>query len=81
MNLTIKQIIDKNWVKFKEYRKGILYYQIVITKDITLNDAGIYSFPVPIDDCGDATFPASEKAIMFMRYIRKAIDEGTFVKL
>jgi hypothetical protein len=36
-------------------------------------------FPVPLSDVGDATLDAQDKAIIFMRYIRKAIDEGTFV--
>jgi hypothetical protein len=81
MNLTIKDIIKDNSVKFREYRKGILYYQIVIMNDVSIEDAGLYTFPVPLEDCGDATFKASDKAIMFMRYIRKALDEGTFVKI
>ncbi len=36
-------------------------------------------FPVPLSDIGDATLLAEEKAIMLMRYIRMAIDDGTFV--
>jgi hypothetical protein len=28
---------------------------------------------------GDATLDAQDKAIIFMRYIRKALDDGTFV--
>jgi hypothetical protein len=36
-------------------------------------------FPVPVTDVGDATLEAQEKAIMFMRYIHKALEEGTFV--
>lgn len=32
-------------------------------------------FPVPIEDIGDATFLAEDKAILFMRYIRKYIEE------
>ncbi|MBF0207908.1 MAG: hypothetical protein HQK53_13590 [Oligoflexia bacterium] len=80
MNLTIKEIIKDNYVKFSRYRKGILYYHVVILRDVNEDDAGIYDFPVPIDDCGDADFPASDKAIMFMRYIRKALEDGTFIK-
>jgi hypothetical protein len=62
MNLTIKDIIKDNSVKFREYRKGILYYQIVIMNDVSIEDAGLYTFPVPLEDCGDATFKASDKA-------------------
>ena len=32
-----------------------------------------FEFPVPINDCGDGTFLAEDKAILFMRYIRKHI--------
>lgn len=81
MNLTIKEIIQNNYVKFRRYRKGFLYYGVVIMNNVSVEDAGLYEFPVPIDDCGDADFMASDKAIMFMRYIRKALEEGTFVKV
>lgn len=30
-----------------------------------------FEFPVPIEDIGTATFNAEDKAILFMRYIRK----------
>jgi hypothetical protein len=30
-----------------------------------------FEFPVPIDDVGDAVFLAEDKAMLFMRYIRK----------
>ncbi len=33
-----------------------------------------FEFPVPIEDCGDATFLAEDKAMLFMRYIRKHIE-------
>jgi hypothetical protein len=39
-----------------------------------------YVFPVPLSDVGDATLLATDKAMLFMRYIRKALEEGTFVK-
>jgi hypothetical protein len=52
-------------VRFTHYRKGHLYYQT--------HDG--FTFPVPIDDAGDAAFIAEDKAILFMRYIRKALAE------
>lgn len=74
--MNIKDIIKGNTVKFVEYRKGFLYY------DVFMNDTwDTYIFPVPIEDCGDATFKCEDKAIYFMRYIRKALEEGTFVKV
>jgi hypothetical protein len=79
MNLTLKEIVKDNVVRFVEYRKGFLYYSVLTIGEEDMVD--IHLFPVPIEDCGDATFPAEEKAILFMRYIRKAIDDGTFVKI
>jgi hypothetical protein len=53
-------------VKFLYYRKGELYYQC---------ENG-FIFPVPIDDTGDASFNSEDKAILFMRWIRKALDSA-----
>lgn len=38
-----------------------------------------YTFPVPRDDMGTAVFNRIEKAITMMRWIRKAINDGTMV--
>lgn len=38
-----------------------------------------FQFPVPISDCGTAKFVAQDKALLFMRWIRKymaAINEA-----
>lgn len=51
-------------VQFSFYRDGNLWYK-------THND---FLFPVPIDDIGNATFNAEEKAVLLMRYIRKHIN-------
>lgn len=48
------------------YRKGFLYYQTDDTE---------FTFRVPVDDTGDATFNAKEKSLLLMRYIRKEIEE------
>lgn len=53
----------KGQVHFRFYRGNQLWYQ---------TDSGL-CFPVPIDDIGDATFERDDKAILFMRYIRKAL--------
>jgi len=37
-------------------------------------------FPVPLDDIGDASLNAEMKAITLMRYIRKAIEDGSYVQ-
>lgn len=46
------------------YRSGNLWYEV--------DD---FKFPVPVTDIGDATFLASDKASLFMRYIRKHLNE------
>jgi len=83
--MNIKDIVKNNTVSFDRYRHGVMYYKVDVWEPsehaVMLDRIPItYSFPVPLDDIGDATLPAEEKAIMFMRYIRKALDDGTFVR-
>lgn len=75
---SLKTLLQDNTVQFHSYRKGYLYYTI---EDLHAPGAIVYEFPVPIADCGDATFLAREKAIVFMRYIRQAQQDGIFVPL
>lgn len=71
--MTLKQIVKGNQAKFSHYRAGHLYYTVPVENDQ-------YSFPVPLTDVGDATFLNEDKAIILMRYIRKALEDGTFVR-
>jgi hypothetical protein len=73
--MDIKLIVKDNEVHFSRYRKGYAYYTVSVPPDNAL-----YSFPVPIADIGDGTLLATDKALVFMRYIRAALQEGTFVK-
>lgn len=55
----IKDMVkDNRKVRFSFYRDRQLFYR---------TESG-FEFPVPIDDIGNAT---EDKAILFMRYIRK----------
>ena len=72
--MNIKDIVKDNHVRFVRYRQGVMYYCVAVPG---VSDE--HMFPVPVSDVGDATLEAQEKAIMFMRYIRKALEEGTFV--
>jgi len=64
--LNLKSMVSKGkTVTFVRYRKGELIY---------VTECG-FEFPVPISDTGDATFLSTDKAMMFMRYIRKQIAE------
>jgi hypothetical protein len=61
----IKDIVkDSKKVNFVRYRKGELIY---------VTECGL-EFPVPIEDAGDGIFLAQDKALIFMRYIRKHIE-------
>ena len=57
-------MIKDKVVRFKYYRAGNLVYE---------TECGML-FPVPVDDTGEATFKDEDKAIFFMRYIRKHLD-------
>lgn len=61
--MTLKDHV-KGIVKFQYYRDNNLYY---------ITETGI-TFPVPIDDIGNATFLNEDKAMLFMRYIRKFLN-------
>jgi len=70
---TIKDIVkDQNIARFHSYRKGYLYYTVIY-------DTVSYKFPIPLSDCGDATFDREISAITLMRYIRQAMEDGTLV--
>ena len=70
--MNIKEMVaEGRKVRFVRYKLGELWY---------ITETG-FEFPVPITDCGDGTFLAEDKAILFMRYIRKhvALIEGARV--
>jgi hypothetical protein len=59
---TLKEmIVDNQKVRYAFYRDGTLWYE---------TECG-FRFPVPIAEAGTATFLAEDRAILFMRYIRK----------
>ena len=64
MNI-LEMVKDNKKVNFVFYRDSSLWYK---TEDG-------FQFPVPINDVGNATFLAQDKAILFMRYIRKHLAE------
>jgi hypothetical protein len=72
--MNIKEIVKDNRVNFFRYRQGVMYYTVKVP-----GHDKEHMFPVPLSDVGDATLHAQEKAIIFMRYIRKAIEDGTLV--
>lgn len=69
--MNIKDIVKNNTVTFVKLRHQVAYYRVV--------ELGLV-FPVPLEDIGDATLWDTEKAITYMRYIRKAIADNTLQK-
>lgn len=68
----IIDIIKDKTVYFDSYRAGFFYYRLRV-------DSKVYQFTVDIEDIGDATLNNSGKAIIFMRWIRKAIENNQFI--
>lgn len=64
---------DNNPATVSFIRGGNVFYNVVV-------DGQTYSFPVSLEDIGGASLMATEKAITLMRYIRKALADGTFVR-
>jgi hypothetical protein len=60
----LKDMVKDKVVRFKFYRAGELWYT---------TECG-FEFPVPISDTGDGVFLVEDRAILFMRYIRKHMD-------
>ncbi len=56
---------------FVRYQSGQLWYTVSGEVDGHLR---CFEFPVPIDDADGGTFLSSDKAIFFMRWIRKHIS-------
>jgi hypothetical protein len=63
--MTLKDMIkDNKKVRFSFYRDNELWYK---TEDG-------FEFPVTLSEAGTATFLAEDRAILFMRYIRKHME-------
>ncbi len=65
MDTRIKDLVkgDKK-VRFVRYFDGNLWYR---------HEEGL-DFPVPVSDIGGATFLAEDRAMLFMRYMRKQLQ-------
>jgi len=59
-----EHIINGQKVKFEFYRNGILYYK---------TEKGLI-FEVPCSDTGDACFNSEDRAMLFMRWIRRQLE-------
>ena len=63
--MNIKDMVKDKLVLFKYYHQGNLWYE---TEDG-------FIFPVPVEDTGGGKFGREDKAILFMRWIKRYMDE------
>ena len=83
--MSILELIKDNKVTFDSYRAGFFYYNIEVGHVeynqgvITRTSPVIAQFTVPVEDIGNATLLKEDKAINFMRWIRKAVEENTLI--
>lgn len=73
MDLKIKDIVKNKTTYFSFLRGENAYYTVVV-------DGTKYVYPVNLNDLCGASIFAEMKAITMMRYIRKALEDKTFVK-
>lgn len=60
----IKDMVKGKKVQFKYYVENELWYSTEC----------VFEFPVPTSDTGKGCFNSEDKAILFMRWIRKHLD-------
>ena len=70
--VTIKDIVKGNKVEFAWYQSGELWYRVNFVNPVD-GERNFFEFPVPIStkEVGNTVFHAEDKAMLFMRYIRK----------
>jgi len=67
-------------MNIKEHIKGMVRFQYYRDQNLWYKTESDLLFPVPISDIGNATFLAEDKAMLFMRYIRKFLDASVFTE-
>jgi len=73
----IKDAVKDTTAKFSHAITGVLYYSLYVKDEV-------YQFSIDMndkDDVGTATFVNEYRGITLMRYIRKAIDNESLVKI
>lgn len=65
--VTLKNCVTGN-VIFDYYQGGLLHYTCEYTG---------FKFTVPVEDTGNGKFTGVDKAMLFMRWIRKALQESS----
>lgn len=81
MNIpSIKDLVKDNNVIIQRFKSGNLFYRLIYSTGLDDEEVKYcYEFPVPIEDVGEAEMKNQDKAIYFMRYIKRAITDNTFL--
>jgi hypothetical protein len=80
--VSIKDVVRKpNVVAFDHFKDGSFMYHAFDPNKTFSDDRTIYRFKIPMEDVQDAKMEKVESAMMFMRFIRKAIDRGECDKM
>lgn len=73
---TLTEVVrDENKAEFEFYRQGNVYYRVSIA-----DKPGWWIFPINLEDVAQGTLHREMKAITLMRWIRKSLADGTFVR-
>ena len=77
---TLPQLIRGNTVEFQRYRGGCLVYAVIkeIRNPFRLGHPDkiiTMEFEVPVEDLQGTTVNATEKASVFMKWIKKALKD------
>src|ERR1700758_871167 len=80
MNLpNLKDLVKDAVVTFSHFQYGKLWYDVRPNRGsgagLYEGESPLFTFPVPVDDTGDGRFLAEDKGLLFMRYIRKHLDD------
>ncbi len=78
--MNIKDLIKNNTVTFSHFRENNFYYTVGRDDELT-KSYKTYQFIVPLSDISGATLKFQDKAIFFMRWIKKAMNEGALVEI
>lgn len=75
--LSIKEIVKDTTSVFSYASAGVLYYVVSIGDEK-------YQFPLDMndkEDVGSTAFVSEYRTITLMRYVRKALKSGDFIKI
>lgn len=78
---SITELVKDNVVEFIAYDGGNKHFTYKLTAGSVNSKIPDYLFMVPIDDIGTGTMLRNDKALTFMRWIRKALETNTLLEV